>query len=83
MRKTEIERFLSHLAVNRGVTAATENQALNAILFLCREVPHVAIGGTLDAAWSRKQERLPSVLSRPEVANLLGAMDGTNQLMAK
>ena len=32
--KTEIERFLSHLAINRNVSAATQNQALNAILFL-------------------------------------------------
>jgi hypothetical protein len=38
MGKYEIERFLSHLTINRGVSAATQNQALNAILFLYRDV---------------------------------------------
>jgi hypothetical protein len=41
--KPEIERFLSHLAINRNVAAATQNQALNAILFLYREVLDIPI----------------------------------------
>lgn len=38
MGEEEITRFLTHLAVNRGVAAATQNQALNALVFLYRQV---------------------------------------------
>lgn len=83
MGKPEIERFLSHLAINRNVAAATQNQALNAILFLYREVLDISLDEKIEAARSRKPKRLPTVLSRDEVARLLGALEGTNQLMAK
>lgn len=83
MGKAEIERFLSHLAINRNVAASTQNQAFNAILFLYKEVLDRPLGDQLTAARSRKPRRLPVVLSREEMARLLGAMRGTNLLMAK
>lgn len=49
MGKTEIERFLSHLAMNRDVTASTQNQAVNAILFLYRKVLNSPIDAEIRA----------------------------------
>lgn len=71
MGKHEIERFLSHLALNRNVTASTQNQALNAILFLYREVLDRPIDDRIEAARSRKGRSLPTVLSRAEVKRLI------------
>jgi len=83
MGKAEIERFLSHLAINRGVAAATQNQALNSILFLYREVLDLPVADGISAARTRRGRRLPTVLTREEVARLLGEMRGVNLIMAK
>ena len=77
-----VRDFLTHLAVRQGVSASTQNQALCALLFLCREVLGVEVehlGGTVRA---RRGVRLPVVLSVPETAALLGAMSGAAALMA-
>ena len=52
MGKHEIERFLSHLVINRNVSASTQNQALNAILFLYKQVLGIEIEGVISAATS-------------------------------
>ncbi len=83
MGKAEIERFPRHLAMNRNVEAATQNQALNAILFLYREVLQMPQDEKIEAVRARKQKRLPTVLSRDEVRLLLSQMDGTHLLMAQ
>jgi integron integrase len=83
----EVEQFLTHLAVQRHVSASTQNQALGALLFLYRDVLHVDLG-PLDAVRARRSRRLPVVLSRDEVRQLLAAIDalGTDEpygLMAR
>jgi integron integrase len=83
MGKAEIERFLSSLAVDRHVAAATQNQALNAILFLYREVLQLPLDEKIEATRSRKKKRLPTVLSRDEVRRLLSNIQGTQLLMAQ
>ncbi len=83
MGKPEIERFLSHLAMNRNVAVSTQNQAFNAVIFLYRDVLHMPIADRLEPIRSRKPKRLPTVLSREEVGQLIKAMEGTYQLMAK
>jgi integron integrase len=70
----EVERFLSHLAVQRHVSASTQNQALGALLLLYREVLHMDLG-SLNAVRARRSRRLPVVLSREEVARVLEAID--------
>ena len=77
MGKEEIERFLSSLAVDRHVAAATQNQALNAILFLYREVLQLPMDEKIEATRSRKKKRLPTVLSRDEVRKLSSNIQGT------
>lgn len=83
MGKAEIERYLSHLAINREVSASTQNQAYNAILFLYKQVLDIPFDFEIRARRSRKATQLPTVLSRDEVARLLDAMDGTTRLMVE
>jgi len=78
----EVERFLSNLAVERCVAAATQNQALSALLFLYRDVLGRPLTLPSEAVRAKKPKRLPTVLSRAEVAALLGQLDGTAWLMA-
>lgn len=66
MGEKEIEYFLTHLAVEGNVAASTQNQALNAIVFLYREVLKQEIG-QLNIEWSKQPPRLPLVLSKDEV----------------
>ncbi|MDH4066678.1 MAG: integron integrase [Acidobacteriota bacterium] len=77
-----VRDFATHLAVHQRVSASTQNQAVSAILFLCREVLGLEVQGIALAARARRGTRLPVVLSVPETAALLDAMRGTARLMA-
>ena len=79
----EIGSFLSHLAVDAKVAAATQNQALNALLFLYKQVLNQPLDETIDAVRARRPKRLPSVLSRDEVSDLMGCLSPTYHLLAK
>jgi integron integrase len=81
MGETEIGQFLSSLATDARVSASTQNQALNALLFLYREViaqPVEYIDGVVRAKRSR---RLPVVLTCQEVKAILSVLDGSEWLM--
>ncbi|OFV94589.1 MAG: hypothetical protein A3G76_09830 [Acidobacteria bacterium RIFCSPLOWO2_12_FULL_65_11] len=81
--ETESARdFLTHLAVRQRVSASTQNQALCALLFLCREVLGIDMEGLSLTARAKRGTHLPVVLSMPETAALLAAMRGTTWLMA-
>jgi site-specific recombinase XerD len=71
---TDVERFLTHLAVQRRVSASTQNQALNAVVFLYREVLKRDLG-EFNAVRARRTRPAPTVLSAPEVQQLLAALD--------
>jgi integron integrase len=77
----EVTAFLSDLAA-RGVTASTQNQALSALLFLYRQVLGTRLPWMHDVVRAQRPARLPVVLSREEVAALLGELRGTVGLMA-
>lgn len=70
----EVEAFLTYLAVERRVSASTQNQALSAVLFLYVHVLNMQLS-SFDAVRARRSRRLPVVLSRDEVAQLLEAVD--------
>jgi integron integrase len=74
MAAPEVEAFLTDLAVTGRVSASTQNQALGALLFLYRDVLHIEIGD-LNAVRARRPQRVPLVLSRGEVQQLLEAID--------
>jgi integron integrase len=83
MGVAEIEAFLTHLAVQQKVAASTQNQALSALLFLYRDVLRHPLDGSIDAIRARKPTRLPTVLTKEEALQVIGALSGTHQLMAK
>jgi integron integrase len=83
MGKQEVEAFLTDLAVERGVAAATQNLALSAILFLYREVLAVPLPWLDDVARAKKPARLPTVLTRSEVQSILEHTDGTVGVMLR
>lgn len=82
MAEPEISSFLSHLAVHNNVSASTQNQALNALLFLYREVLGKQLRYMDGIQRAKRPKRLPVVLTRSEVSALLAQLSGTFQLMA-
>lgn len=77
-----IARFLSALAVESKVAASTQNQALHALLFYYQEVLGEELDRVQGLVRAKRPERLPVVLSRDEVAAVLGLMSGSPRLMA-
>jgi integron integrase len=75
--------FLSSLANDRHVAAATQNQALSALLFLYKSVLRVELPWLTGITRARRPRRLPVVLTREEVNALLSRLDGTDALMAR
>jgi len=67
MGKTEIEAFLTALAVERNVAASTQGQALAALLFLYKEVLHIELPWLEEVIRAKRPVRLPTVLTRVEV----------------
>ena len=82
MGKPEIEAYLTHLAVDRHMAASTQNQALNAILYLYRRVLEIDLPWMDDVVRAKRPERIPEVLSTQEVGRLLAQLEGTYKLMA-
>ena len=82
MGADEIERFLSHLAVKEQVAASTQRQALNAIMFLYREVLDIT-PGDIAPVKARRSRRPPTVLTQQEVQQVLFEISGTHRLMAQ
>lgn len=83
MGASEVEWFLTRLATEGRVAASTQNQALAALLFLYREVLGIDLPWMSNIRRAKRPERLPNVLSRPEVRSLLAQLDGTPGLMAR
>lgn len=83
MGKDEIESFLSYLAVQKNVAASTQSQALNAIVFLYKQVLDLPVADDISPIRAKKPVRLPVVLSQDEVMRLFAEMSGLNQLMAR
>jgi len=77
-----VTSFLGRLAIQEKVAASTQNQAFSALLFLFREVLRRELQGLDDVARAKRPERVPQVLSRAEVAAVLGRLRGTPWLMA-
>jgi len=78
----EVTGFLNFLATERSVAAATQNQALSALLFLYGQVLEMKLPWLEGLQRAKRPVRLPTVLTEGEVARLLAAMEGTTGLMA-
>ena len=83
MGAPEVKAFLTDLAVRHRVAASTQNQGLNALVFLYQKVLDMSLGEIGEYARAKRPQRLPVVLTREEVQRLLAAMKDTYQLMAR
>ena len=83
MGAAEVEAFLTHLAVEGKVAAATQNQALSALLFLYREVLEINLPWLDQVVRAKRPARLPVVLTRQEVTAVLNRMSGVYGLLAR
>jgi len=81
--EAKIEAFLTDLAIRGNVAAATQNQAMNALVFLYKRVLKQELPGSINAVRADKKVNVPVVMSRDEVAAVLSLMAGTSQLVAK
>ena len=82
MGADEVRQFLTYLAVQGGVAASTQNQALSAILFLYQQVLRQDIGLVHDVVRAKQPQRVPVVLTQDEVAAVLRHLSGTRWIMA-
>jgi integron integrase len=78
-----IEAFLTHLAVEEQVAPSTQNQAMNALVFLYKQVLHQPLKDAINAIRAPKRLNVPVVMSREEVRTVIALMQGTPQLIAK
>lgn len=82
MGAEEIKAFLKHLAEERQVSASTQNQALNAVVYLYREVLKKDVGDFADFQRARRGLRLPVVASRSEIKAVMERLEGRERFMA-
>lgn len=82
MGVVEVEAFLTYLAVERNVSASTQNQAKSALLYLYKEVLAVELPWLDNVTQAKAPKRLPVVLTQAEVQAVLSRLDGTMWLIA-
>src|SRR4051812_11476762 len=83
MGAPEVQAFLSDLAVNQKLSGSTQNQALNALVFLYQEVLYLELDWMGSLVRAKRSTRLPLVMSKEEVRRVIAALSGTHQLLAK
>src|ERR1017187_6988701 len=79
----KIEAFLTDLAVRGKVAASTQNQAMNALVFLYRKVLEKPLDEVIDAVRAERKVNVPVVLTREEVSRVIAVMEGAPQLIVK
>jgi site-specific recombinase XerD len=75
--------MLGYLAVNGKVSASTQNQAMNALVFLYKRVLETPLDGTINAVRADRKTRVPVVLTPEEVKRVISVMEGVPQLIVK
>lgn len=81
MAENEVTRFLSHLACEKNVAAATQNQAFSALCFLYKEVLHRPLS-EINAVRAKRPSKLPVVLTQAEIKALFSHLENQHWLMA-
>ena len=82
LAEKELEAYLNHLAAQRNVSASTQSQALNALVFLYRHVLELKLGWMDKLERAKRKHTLPVVMTAEEVKRVLEHMHGTPRLMA-
>ena len=83
MGAEEVRAFLSHLAVNGRVAASTQNQALNALVFLYGRVLGRELGTIEELARAKRPKRLPVVLTRDEIRRVFAHLESTSLVVCR
>ncbi len=81
MGAEEIKAFINNLAINNHVSSATQNQALQGILFLYKNILNKDVGWIENIKRSSRIKHLPVVLSKKEVEKVFNYLDGTNKII--
>ena len=79
----KIEAFLTHLAVKENVAPSTQNQAMNALVFLYKRVLKTPLKEEINAVRASKKTNIPIVMTREEVREVVNVMEGVPQLIVK
>ena len=79
----DVERFLSDLVMKQFVSASTQHQAFNALIFLYKKVLNLPLEGKIQAVRSKRSPKLPTVLSTQETRHFFSQIQGSHALMAK
>ena len=83
MGAAEVEAFLTYLAVKLNVAASTQNQALNALLFLYKEVLEMELPSLRHVKRAKRSEKLPVVFSKMEIKSIMAHLDGVYWIMGQ
>lgn len=81
--ESKVEEFLSYLAIQRKVAVSTQNQAMNALVFLFKRVLETPLEQTVNAVRSTKNRKIPVVLTQNEVKEIITLLEGAPQLVVK
>jgi len=81
--EAKVEQFLSYLAMERNVAISTQNQAMNALVFLYKQVLNSPLEYKVDAIRSTKARKIPVVLTQDEVKQVITLLEGIPQLFVK
>ncbi len=83
LRENGVSQFLNHLAVQRKVAASTQTQALNALVFLYRDVLETPLNEISGFNRVQQRQRIPVVMTPKEVLSVLAQLSGSMALMAR
>jgi integron integrase len=83
LEANDMKKYLTHLALHGRVSASTQNQAFNALVFLYRHILHMEVDDLTSVTRAKRRITLPTVLSRDEVKKLLSFLNGPYLLMAQ
>ena len=83
MDATSLKSYLSYLAMDRAVASSTQKSALNALVFVAREVFEIKVGAIGDFCRAKNRKRIPVVMSKAETRQLFAQLDGEKLLMAQ
>jgi integron integrase len=79
----KIEEYLTYLAERKNVAKATQNQAMNALVFLYKKILVIPLDGSINAVRARRKINIPVVLTQDEVVNVFASMSGVTELVVK
>ena len=79
----KVEQFLTHLAVHNHVAPATQNQAMNALIFLYKKVLKQTFDQEINAVRAKSKVNIPVVMTHEEVIKVISLVEGVSQLVVK